>query len=121
MTQHDNILFVPVPEDAFDCEIGTRNRIGWWENHLFGSYWEQHDLPPGDWRIIGTTDTMVEEEWGQVVDHLTDYEMMRSGYKNYKKWAHEYDLFDNATTSGQTLLQSLGITQRCAVLIKTDI
>lgn len=119
MIQHDNILFVPVPEDASIDHIGEN-----WESKDQYIKLKLKDgthsviyLPTGNWHIIGTTDIMGEEEWQEVVEHFTDYEMRRSGYKNYKFWAHEYDVFKTATASGHSLLQSLGITARCVVLI----
>lgn len=119
MTQYDNIVFIELHINArsINWETGNEKKIIWVDSEL-GMKGHRILLPPGNWQFIGISDQMGDKEWGQVVDHLTDYEMMRSGYKNYKKWAHEYDLFDNATASGQTLLQSLGITQRCAVLVK---
>lgn len=129
MTQHDNILFVPVPDGATFKLVpdGTYDMCNPDKMHVM-------DIP-GDWRIIGTTDTMGDKEWKQVIE-VVPYDLppspsndfcgdLRLGYRDYisdeETGYSEFPFVDTATASGQTLLQSLGITNRCVVLEKNDV
>jgi hypothetical protein len=114
MTQHENILFRELKDGEGSPEISKDGRkLVLWDKA--GSI--EQALPPGSWRIVGTTDTMGEDEWGEVVEPVEvagGNEGRHFGYVNYDE-DRQHD-FNTATESGHSLLQSLGITDKCVVL-----
>jgi hypothetical protein len=126
MTQHDNILFVPVRDDD-EIESFEFYRVNN-ESIMFSIVYKKHKLTAktswridtysGDlneykwpWKFIGTTDTMGDKEWGEVVSKEFDT------YRDYTQ-AEELGSYtlESPTASGHSLLQSLNITQTCVVL-----
>lgn len=125
MTRHENILFVPVPEDSWNHQLHADGL-----NKLYLSWFHSFNkgkvktgsiaLPPGNWVPIGTTDTMGDKEWGEVLKPIEGWPTPL--YYNYTAKGRDFrDIIDasldTATASGANLLQSLNITTRCVVLI----
>lgn len=66
-------------------------------------------LPPGDWEIIGTADTVTEEVASSIVFQvvITDGPTRFMNYsKEYNEWA---DMFTSALESFRSLMQSKGL------------
>lgn len=115
MTQHDNICIVPPKEG--ELIGGLKQYSDGWHLELFkGAYLRLVKLPPGDWRIIGTTDTMGDKEWREVVNFVDTGDFKGILYEDYQATIAKYRL-TSPSASGHSLLQSLGITQPCVVLV----
>ena len=111
MTQHDNILIVPVPEGSWAFE----------EHYSFLDYLTHRDeycmidLPPGPWRIVGRAKELKEEQWKTVVRKVFDTPPL---YANYgEPVGSAFMPAKTATKSGHSLLRSKGIDPESNPLI----
>lgn len=111
------LCFVKVPENAKTIDIAFNSNQSWLRYTVEFAAYHKHlcniDLPPGNWQIVGDPFELLEEQWKEVVPceliggiggigmqwHYPDYE--RSNCIG----------FDEATTSGASLLRSLRIYQ----------
>lgn len=122
MTQHENILILPVPEDSWNyhfISMGVTG-IGIKCFHSFDKGKVRvfsAPIAPGDWRIVGRAKELTEEQWRGVMPVFECYESYKKGFKNYSKFSHEYDLFATATESGMSLLRSYNIDPETNPLI----
>lgn len=108
MTQHDNILIVPLPEDR---EWYFMTDVICLFNDTEKDIWI--DLPPGPWRIVGRAKELTEEQWGRVVNCFG-----ANGYFNYEVGTQYIEaLLPTATESGFSLLRSHGIEPESNPLI----
>lgn len=103
MTQHDNILIVPVPEDArgFRIHIEKVDWLFFWTK----TGWDDIDsqqLPPGTWRIVGRFKELTEDDWHKIIGG----QLKQMPYPDFEL---VFNWFDTATESGMSLLRSKGI------------
>jgi hypothetical protein len=109
------IVVAKVPEDAESLYIPIGQNGLWYK--INGNPFFNIKLPLGySYEILLDTANASEEQWKEVVSYFTDYEVMRSGYKNYALWAHEYDLFKTATESGHSFLRAHNLEGRYIIL-----
>ena len=119
MTQHDNILIVPVQSNWSEFEINTDGILDFWKHgHVIVG---EIDLPPGQWRILGRAKELTEEQWTTGMSgYLTEYdwekivEKVHHGYKDYEFNGEPYA---TAMFSGLSLLRSHGIDPETNPLI----
>lgn len=97
MTQHDNILIVPVPKGR---DWYFMNDLICFFNDNDNDVWI--DLPPGPWRTVGRAKELTEGQWRGVVPVLP------SGIR-WANYEHPERLLLSATESGMSLLRSHGI------------
>ena len=79
------------------------------------SYIQKSDIPYGNWQLIGSLDSITEEQAAKAVEKLTFHY-----FKNYeiKEQFHEV-VFDTALESLQSLIKSVGIENYEKILILT--
>lgn len=99
MTQHDNILIVAVPEDAYDIAI-VNGTLSYQES---GGIFAQ-SLPPGPWRIVGRAKELTEGQWDYIIPDWIDH-------------TDPTTLYPTPSESGQSLLLSHGIEPESNPLI----
>lgn len=106
MKEHQNHLFVAIPEGAKHIEVDP-DCILWSLNGVSSGI----DLPPGQWQLVATTDNVSEEQAAGIV------ERWHSGaYTDYERHLARVN---TALESLATLLASLGI-ERAAILKRTE-
>jgi hypothetical protein len=121
MHQHNDYLFVPVPEGARSFEIdNTMGQKLLWKEGEYGESdeWIYEKLPPGPWQYICLASQAGEEDWGEIVsnefrpDLDGGYGMEVVGFTNYEG----HGVCDTAIDSGFSLLRSLDLKGEIAIL-----
>lgn len=108
MTQHDNILIVPVPEGSGCEQIKKDGTLLVYSNAGQGHTFI--DLPLGLWRIVGRAKELAEEQWHKIIGG----QLKQMPYPDFEL---VFNWFDTATESGMSLLRSHGIDPETNPLI----
>lgn len=121
-----NYFWLEIPEDAKDLILGGSDSIShilYFHSRLVEGYTVGVIELPGNYSLIGTTDSMSEEIAAGIVENV--YNKKGTRYKDYDTspahgWKKDLQAmpFIMATKSFQSLLKSKGITKRCAILQK---
>lgn len=116
MTQHENILFVDVPEEACDFKIDLYTFC--YLSHKWADYYTKRYLGPGSYQFIALHSQMTEEKAREVVNNLFE-----RSYRNYELpedhpgWGGPY-VYDTALESYYSFCRHLGLVGEQAVLKK---
>lgn len=119
MIAHDNILIVPVPDDAHSFDTIKNPVVYGLCISMLRGYPDyaciHYNLPPGSWRIVGRAKELNEEQWGIFVKH--DLGPMTNKIAGYDYANEVFGGCTTATESGMSLLRSLGIDPETNPLI----
>lgn len=108
-----NKWYIPLPDDATDIDMPEQD-FGCVLQYKSNKRWNTITLPPGNWRILFTSDTATEYDFAKVVEKEEGY----NAYKEYNEngpWVHE-----TARASFASLLRSHNLNGRYLIIEKMD-
>jgi lysyl-tRNA synthetase class I len=110
------LLFIDVPEGAREVDMEPTTEQPKVRYKLSGNLYFVVILPPGSWQLLGTTDSLTEEQKEELVERIS---MACNWWRNYVLTPQYYEyLCDSADKSWQSLLTANGIKGVRAILIK---
>lgn len=112
----NNKWYIPLPDDATDIDMPEQD-FGSVLQYKSNKRWNTITLPPGNWRILFTSDTATEEDCSKVVEKnedgtlFCDYELYKGVFQNF---------LDTAFAAFASLLRSHNLQGRYLIIEKMD-